>query len=68
MNEAVAVFIGFVVVCVVGGTIWICAAEQAAYDKANPGHREEAAERARIEKYNNPIVNRYLLEQSLKQR
>ena len=68
MNDAVATFLGFIVICVVGGAIWAMAAEQAAYDKAHPGHRERAAERARIEKYNNPIVNRYLLEQSLKQR
>ena len=68
MSDVIAGFIVFVIVCVIGGAIWTMAAEEAAYNKAHPGHRERAAKRAEVEKYNNPIVNRHILEQSLKQR
>ena len=53
----------FVIVC---GFFYMCNAEQQAYDKAHPGMKKFRAEQRAKEEAAH--VNRYLFEQSLKQR
>ena len=55
-----------IIFVIVFGFLYICNAEQEAYDKAHPEMKQFRAEQKA--KKEAAIVNRYLFEQSLKQR